>query len=198
MTHTPDTGAAAARRDLIDRFDRMVAGLAPLSDADVAELRGLALVYDIAPDGTPMEQWARVRGVLSRQVDGETEALTVEPLTLMVVEDDAEMAAGLTEILTEAGHRVVGPFQEADAAEAAAGLHALDLALLDINLAGERDGVSLAEALKSRWGVPVMFLSGDVTTAARHAHLAEALLVKPFRPREVVAAVGKVAAAAAA
>lgn len=197
MIDTPETGAAAARRVLIDRFDRMVAGRAAFPDAAVRELRGLALVYDIPPDAAPVELWSRVRAVLSRQVDGEAAPVATDPLTLMVVEDDADMAADLTAILTEAGHRVVGPFQEAETAEAAAGLHALDLALLDINLTGERDGVSLAQALKSRWGVPVMFLSGDVTAAARHAHLAEALLVKPFRSREVVAAVGKVAAASA-
>ena len=127
----------------------------------------------------------------------------MHPLTLMVGEDDPDMAADLTELLTDAGHRVVGPFPDAGAALAAAALHAVDLALLDINLAGEDEraeggGVGLARTLKQTWGVPVVFLSGDIAAAARHARLATALVHKPYTGREVLDGIARAVAADAA
>ena len=83
----------------------------------------------------------------------------------------------------------------AEAAEAAAAHQAIDLALLDINLAGPTDGVALAATLKARWGVPAMFLSGDVGTVARHADAAEALLLKPYGGRDVLDAMSRWTAA---
>lgn len=112
----------------------------------------------------------------------------------MVVEDDPVVAGDLVETLTSAGHGVVGPFSDADTALASAGLSRVDLALVDINLADRRSGVDLAGALKAAWGVPVMFLSGDVTAAARHAELAAALIIKPFRGAEVLQAIDRAVA----
>ena len=77
------------------------------------------------------------------------------------------------------------------AAITAAGLHGIDLALVDINLIGDGDGLALARALKETWGVPVMFLSGDVAAAARHARLATALVLKPYGRRDVLAAIAR-------
>ena len=114
-------------------------------------------------------------------------------LTLLVVEDDPEMAQDLTALLVEAGHDVVGPFHSAEAAEVAAGLHAIDVALLDINLSGPVDGGTLGRSLRSRWGLKVIFLSGDVTAAASHADIAEAMIIKPYRGADVLGALKRVA-----
>ncbi|CAN5364271.1 hypothetical protein BH10PSE2_BH10PSE2_03440 [soil metagenome] len=115
----------------------------------------------------------------------------IEPLTLLLVEDDPDTAADLTIGLIEAGHRVVGPFQDAAAAQAAVALHQIDLALLDINLSGETDGVALATALKSRWGVPTIFLSGDVGAASRHADIALGTVLKPYTFADVQEAIAR-------
>ena len=108
---------------------------------------------------------------------------------VMVVEDDPDMAADLTALLIEAGHDVVGPFHSAEMAEAAGGLHAIDVALLDINLSGSMDGGALARSLVARWGLKVVFLSGDVTAAAGHADVAKAMVIKPYRGADVLAAI---------
>ena len=86
---------------------------------------------------------------------------------------------------------MIGPFHSAEAAEAATALHAIDLALLDINLSGEATGVDLARKLKSRWGMPVIFLSGDVTAAAHNAELAAAMVIKPYSGRDVLDAIAR-------
>ena len=168
-------------------------GATPGAEAET-ELKALAKIFDLDAERPAAELWPFVRAVLVRQAPPPDEAAatdSVDPLTVLLVEDDAEAAADLTEALDAAGHRVVGPFHSAEAAEAATALHAIDLALLDINLSGEATGVDLARRLKSRWGVPVIFLSGDVTAAAQNAELAAAMVIKPYRGRDVLDAIAR-------
>ena len=94
---------------------------------------------------------------------------------------------------SEAGHNVVGPFHSAAAAEAAAALHSIDAALLDINLSGEMTGVELARVLTDRWAVRVIFISGDVAAAAKNADMAEALVLKPYNGAQILEAVARLA-----
>ncbi len=216
----PQTDADPAHDNGVERlcaaYDALIAGGAELSEEAATELTGMAGIYDLDTDRPHAEIWRDLRAVLVRQAPqqpagssepvlgaapAETETgeatapapVTDHPLTLLLVEDDPEMAADLTATLSEAGHSIVGPFHDGAAAEAAAGLHAIDLALLDINLSGDVTGVDLAQTLKSRWDVPVLFLTGDVTTAARHADLAEALVLKPYTGRDVLDAVARAA-----
>lgn len=166
---------------------------AAVSDEAVAELKALAQIFDLDADRPAAELWPAVRAVLVRQAPAETSAAApqVDPLTVLLVEDDAEAAAALTEALDAAGHRIVGPFHSAEAAEAATALHPIDVALLDINLSGEATGADLARSLKSRWGVPVIFLSGDVSAAAANAELAAAMVIKPYTGRDVLDALAR-------
>lgn len=170
---------------------------ASLTEEDAGALAALAGVYDIDARRPLAEVWLDLRAVLTRQPARAAPTAEVspsmtqtprEPLTLLLVEDDPETAADLTAVLSEAGHNVVGPFHQAEAAEAAVALHSLDLALLDINLSGAQTGADLARTLKSRWGLPVMFLTGDLAQAAAHADLSEALILKPYSGRDVLEA----------
>lgn len=201
-----DEGADLARLRAI--YDGLLAEPStPPDAAALAELTAMAHIFDLDAGRPPAQVWRDLRAVLSRQAEpdgrGGDMLPAVRPLTLLVVEDDPDMAAALTEILTDAGHGVVGPFSDAATATTAASLHALDLALLDINLAGDGDGegeaegggVALARTLKQSWGVPAIFLSGDVTAAARHARLATALVLKPYRRVDVLNGIARAVAA---
>jgi CheY-like chemotaxis protein len=191
-----DAQAREAVERLCALYDRLLeqVGDGGLSEAASAELRAMAGIYDLDLQRTDAEVWADLRAVLVRQTPRPKAATTTapEPLTLLLVEDDPETAADLTLALVEAGHSVVGPFQNAEAAEAAAALHLVDLALLDINLTGETTGIDLARALKDRWGLPSLFLTGDIGAAARHADLAEALVLKPYTGAQVLEAITRV------
>jgi len=189
---TPGADANVAR--LCALYD----GLLERSDAAVSpeaesELKALAKIFDLDADRPAAELWPYVRAVLVRQAPAEAPAAPAapEPMTVLLVEDDAEAAAALTEALDAAGHRVVGPFHSAEAAEAATALHPIDAALLDINLSGEATGIDLARSLKARWGVPVIFLSGDVSAAAANAELAAAMVIKPYTGRDVLDALAR-------
>jgi two-component system, response regulator PdtaR len=165
-----------------------------LSPEDARELKAMAAIYDLDTDRPSTEIWRDLRAVVTRQAPIDATApAEIEALTLLVVEDDPDAAASLTELLTEAGHNVVGPFHSAAAAEAAAALHSIDAALLDINLSGEMTGVELARVLTDRWAVRVIFISGDVAAAAKNADMAEALVLKPYNGAQILEAVARLA-----
>ena len=184
---------------LCARYDDLIARQQPLSDEAASELRALANIFDLEPHTDAATLWPVLRAVLVRQMPTDTApqntGTEAGSRTVLLVEDDADAAAELTETLDAAGHRVVGPFHSAEAAEAATALHHIDLALLDINLSGQTTGVDLARSLKSRWGTPVIFISGDVTEAARNAELASAMVIKPYSSRDVLAAIARLDAA---
>ena len=186
--------------DSVDRlcqlYDaRLSAADGDLSPEDARELNAMAAIYDLDTDRPPAEVWRDLRAVVTRQAPAPSPDAAppadVQALTLLVVEDDPDAAASLTELLTEAGHSVVGPFHSAAAAEAAAALHSIDAALLDINLSDEMTGVELAAVLTGRWGVKVIFISGDVAAAARNADMAEALVLKPYNGAQILEAVAR-------
>lgn len=190
-----DHTAAADKANLdaiLSRYDGLMTTPEEITPEDATDLTALAGIFDLDVGRAPAELWPEVRAVLTAQAPRVAETpvpgAQARSLTLLVVEDDPEMAQDLIALLVEAGHDVVGPFHSAEAAEVAAGLHTIDVALLDINLSGAGDGGTLARSLKSRWGLKVVFLSGDVTAAASHADIAEAMVIKPYRGADVLAA----------
>lgn len=192
----PDAAEVAESVDRLCRLydTRLAETGGDLSPEDARELKAMAAIYDLDTNRPPTEVWRDLRAVVTRQAPIDATApAEIEALTLLVVEDDPDAAASLTELLTEAGHNVVGPFHSAAAAEAAAALHSVDAALLDINLSGEMTGVELARVLTDRWAVRVIFISGDVAAAAKNADMAEALVLKPYNGAQILEAVARLA-----
>lgn len=170
---------------LVARLDAALAQGAP-ERALADEIRAMARIYDLDAEGDIAQVWAGLRRLLVRQPEGVSEQ--VEPLTLLVAEDDPDIAADLMDTLVGAGHGVVGPFSTAEAALAAAAQHQIDAALVDINLGGALSGVELARRLGGDWGVPSVFTSGDVPNAARNAGLAAAVVLKPYTADQILGA----------
>lgn len=109
---------------------------------------------------------------------------------VLIVEDEAIVAEDVRQRVTRAGHAVVAVVASAAGALAAAAHERADLALMDMRLKGETNGIDAALALRERYGVPVVFLTAhsDADTLAR-AQVAEPLgyIVKPFLDGEVEA-----------
>jgi DNA-binding response OmpR family regulator len=115
---------------------------------------------------------------------------------VLVVEDEPMIAASIEWELLDAGYDVLGPAGCVAEAEALAAASRPDLALIDINLAGHDEGVSLARTLKSRQGVPCVFVTGQVTQARQASDAALGVLTKPFNFRSLVETVPVAAALA--
>jgi CheY-like chemotaxis protein len=106
---------------------------------------------------------------------------------VLVVEDESLVAMMLAEI----GCEVIGPVGTcAEALRLVDGGHALDLALLDVNLGGET-AYGVADAL-SRRAVPFIFVSG-YGASGLDPHYADAIiLAKPFEPAMLARVIGEV------
>ncbi len=77
---------------------------------------------------------------------------------VLVVEDEVMVSWMLEDMLTDSGYEIVGPAASVNQALAMVEAEAIDLAILDINLNGERS-YPVADALIAR-GVPFAFSTG--------------------------------------
>ncbi|HZS83049.1 MAG TPA: response regulator [Stellaceae bacterium] len=110
------------------------------------------------------------------------------PVRILVVEDDALVAAYIKDVLEETGFVVPGVASTAAEAFAFVGEILPRLALVDIRLSGSVDGIEVARELLQRFKVPSIFLSGiDDPETLERARIAQPLgfLHKPFRPSQV-------------
>jgi DNA-binding response OmpR family regulator len=108
--------------------------------------------------------------------------------TLLIVEDDILPAIALRDELEDAGYRVLDLTGRHQEALLAARNSRPDLALVNIELQGRDDGLALARDLKAL-GIPVMFISGQVSRARSAQTVAIASLPKPYSAADVVLAV---------
>jgi DNA-binding response OmpR family regulator len=111
--------------------------------------------------------------------------------TIVVVEDDTNIADLLDMYLRREGFRVV---QTADGRD---GLARIDherprLVILDVGLPGEIDGLDVCRQLRARNDVPVLMLTardGEIDRILGLELGADDYVTKPFSPRELVARV---------
>ena len=112
------------------------------------------------------------------------------PRRVLVVEDDFLVAGELEHCLTAAGFQVIGPAATAEEAIALAADGMPDLIIMDVRLAGPRDGVEAAIHIYKHFGVRSMFATAhsDRQTRARGQE-ANPLgwVAKPYSPAGLVA-----------
>jgi putative two-component system response regulator len=115
--------------------------------------------------------------------------------TILLIDDEADVLAGLSKILTSA-HYICHTAHTAQSAMELVSRISPDLILSDINLDGE-SGLELCERIKQREGlkdVPLMFLSGaQIPDIIRRAHAAGGVyyLRKPFDPQVLLELIDK-------
>src|SRR6476661_1671831 len=118
----------------------------------------------------------------------------MNPVRLLLVEDDPVLAYQLSLIIRARGYEPLGPAASGEAALALLGGvgPAPDLAVLDINLAGDLDGVDLARELLARRPLPLIFitsLTNETTFRRAKAVAPAAYLLKPFNEQALQHAV---------
>jgi CheY-like chemotaxis protein len=114
-------------------------------------------------------------------------------LRLLVLEDEALVTMLIEDTLLDLGGVIVGPAGTVARALDLVAHAAIDLALLDVNLGGERS-YAVAEALAAR-GIPFVFVTGYGATGVDRRYHRVPVLQKPFDSgqleRIVVAALGR-------
>jgi CheY-like chemotaxis protein len=99
---------------------------------------------------------------------------------VMVVEDELLVSMLIEDVLTDEGCQIVGPFSNVPDGLQAARLEAIDLAVLDVNLRGEKV-FPIAEVLTER-GIPFLLLSGYGADAVPADRPNWRVCSKPFSP----------------
>jgi CheY-like chemotaxis protein len=117
----------------------------------------------------PRGQDARARRSFDRRIEGEerhtmrkipTNATPIRtPASILVVEDDTNVATVLEARLESFGHRVCGIVKSGTKAISRAIEHRPDLILMDILLEGDMNGIEAAEQIVKKLEVPIIFLS---------------------------------------
>jgi CheY-like chemotaxis protein len=110
--------------------------------------------------------------------------------SVLIVEDDALLAYDLQQVLSRAGHDVVGvasSFEKALRLAEAAQPH---LALVDYRLEGQEDGVMVARHLR-QLGTKVIYVTGSADEVRLIDGRTE-IIPKPFDPVQLLKAVERV------
>lgn len=109
------------------------------------------------------------------------------PLRVLIVEDEALVAMLIEDVLIDLGHSIAGVGGRLAEAMRLAENAEIDLAILDLNLNGERT-YPIAQALRAR-GVPFVFATGYGAAGVDEQWRHVPILQKPFEPHQLDAAI---------
>lgn len=113
---------------------------------------------------------------------------------ILIVQDDFLAAERLRLLLAQAGHEIVGVAGRTRGAAELAERHRPDLAIVDMMLEIDVDGVRTATELARRYGMKILITTGfpdTVIQAENVPDLACAIVKKPYTDDEMLAAVAK-------
>lgn len=113
-------------------------------------------------------------------------------LKILIVEDDIMIAESVQDIIEMLGHEVIGVADSAETAIQLCNEKKPDLALLDIQIGGDIDGVDLAEIINENFNLPFIFTTAfaDNETISRAKDKGPfGYLVKPYGLKEINAAI---------
>jgi len=113
---------------------------------------------------------------------------------ILIVQDDPLLAAALRQVVADAGYEVVGMAKDTAGAEKLAAQHRPALAIVDMMLELDVDGIATATVLKHKYGLAIMITSGfpDSLLEREGANdLACAIVKKPYSDDQILAAVAR-------
>jgi len=106
-----------------------------------------------------------------------------EGINILIVEDEFITKKIIRDALLDLGYSISGEASDADTAMEVLRKKQTDLAILDIMIQGEKDGVWIAKQIRAHFNIPFIFLSAnaDKETVKRAAETEpNGYLVKPF------------------
>ncbi len=107
---------------------------------------------------------------------------------IVIVEDEGVVALSLRSRLEAANYAIAGVADCAQSAIALVSSTVPDLVLVDVQLKGNRNGIDLAQEIRDRWKIPIVFLTAYTDSGTLHsAQQSEPFgyLVKPFNGSEL-------------
>jgi DNA-binding response OmpR family regulator len=111
---------------------------------------------------------------------------------ILIVQDDPLLAAALQSLIEDAGYEVVGIARDTAGADQLATHHRPVLAIVDMMLEIDVDGIATATALKQRHGLEIMITTGFPDSVVQREGVDEfacAIVRKPYTDDEILQAV---------
>jgi PAS domain S-box-containing protein len=111
---------------------------------------------------------------------------------ILIVEDDGIIAARLRSILTRLGFAVAAVVASGEEAIERAAETQPGLVLMDVQLAGNMDGIEAGGQIRAQWNIPVVYMTAHMDdTLLQRAMLTDpyGYLVKPVQDRELRATI---------
>jgi adenylate kinase family enzyme len=111
---------------------------------------------------------------------------------ILIVQDDFLLAEGLRIVVEDAGYHVVGVARDTASADRLALKHRPALAIVDMMLEVDVDGVATATALKGTHGLKILITTGFPDTVSERVgvdELACAVVRKPYTDEDILQAV---------
>ncbi len=104
----------------------------------------------------------------------------IEPLRVVIVEDEAIILMQLESLLEDTGHIVVGTAMSAKEAIPLILESRPELVLLDLHLKDGSSGVDVARAVRDQADLTIVFLTANVLRLSENLEGAAAVMAKPF------------------
>ena len=122
-----------------------------------------------------------------------SENYSLMPATkILIVEDEPAIAHDIAAILSSNGYNVCGIAHSSTKAMDYLVTKSPDIALLDISIKGDKDGIDIAHIIKKKHNIPFVFLTSfaDKDTIERVKETAPyGYIVKPFKERDLAPAI---------
>ena len=113
-------------------------------------------------------------------------------IKILVIEDEAIIAKDIAAYLQLGGYMVIGIAHDSEKALDYIHNLAPDFVLLDINIEGTKDGIQVAEVIKSKYNIPFIFLTSysDSETLNRAKEVNPyGYIVKPFNENDLLSSI---------
>jgi signal transduction histidine kinase len=109
-------------------------------------------------------------------------------LKILIVEDDSVSALLLQRALEKNSHQIIGVADTGEKALEILDAQLADIVMMDINLAGELDGIKTTEIINEKYDIPVVYLSASSDADTLNKVVGtnpSAYVIKPFNIREL-------------
>lgn len=111
----------------------------------------------------------------------------ISTINILVVEDEFTLATDISLRLSKMGYSVVGTAPSVTKALQLLEEHHVDLAIIDIQLKGNQDGIDLASIINEKYKIPFIFLTSfAMSTVVDRAKTVKpaGYMLKPFNDRQ--------------
>jgi signal transduction histidine kinase len=110
------------------------------------------------------------------------------PLRILITEDDQVSALLLKKALEKSNHQIIGISDSGERALEILAENPADIVMMDINLAGDLDGIKTTEIINEKYDIPVVYLSASSDEETLNKVIGtnpSAYVIKPFNIREL-------------